>query len=121
MGFFAYDLNEARSRLDQQARDRQPAGSQSKPEGVYREIPMKFQSKVIGACVGAFFLFASPAAQASSWSSAATSAANSASHAGNAAAQSAVQSARDDIARRAMAQEQWNHHIRHAPRHYRSR
>jgi hypothetical protein len=74
---------------------------------------MEIQSRVIGGCVGALILLAGPVAQASSWSGAAASASN----AGNAAAQSAVRSTRDEIARRAMAQQQWNYELRRPPRH----
>jgi hypothetical protein len=56
---------------------------------------MKLQSKLIGACIGAFVLLASPAVQASPVYNAAGAA-----NASTSAAQSAVRAMRDDIARR---------------------
>jgi hypothetical protein len=74
---------------------------------------MKLQSKLIAGFIGALAISMSPAAQASSWSGAASSA----SQAANSAAQSAVRNARDDAARRAMAQHRWNQEFRRAHRH----
>jgi hypothetical protein len=65
-----------------------------------KEIVMKLQSKLIGACVGALVLLASPAVQASPVSYNAASAVN----ASTSAAQSAVRAMRDDIARRKVAE-----------------
>jgi len=62
---------------------------------------MKLQSKLFGACVGAFVLLASPAVQASQNYETASSV-----NATNSAVQSAVQTARDDAARRALAHQQ---------------
>jgi hypothetical protein len=59
---------------------------------------MNLQSKLIGACVGAFVLLASPAVQASP--SISTIGASNAANAANSAVQSAVRNARDDAARR---------------------
>jgi hypothetical protein len=74
---------------------------------------MKLQSKLIPGLVGALAMVIGSAAQASSWGGAASSA----SQAANSAAQSAVRNAREDAARRAMAQHRWNQELRRARRH----
>ena len=59
---------------------------------------MNLQSKLIGACVGALVLLASPAVQANP--SISTVSAINAANAANSAVQSAVRNARDDAARK---------------------
>ena len=62
---------------------------------------MNLQSKLIGACVGALVLLASPAVQANpSISTVSTVSAINAANAANSAVQSAVRNARDDAARK---------------------
>jgi hypothetical protein len=74
---------------------------------------MKLQSKLIAGLIGAVAISLSSAAPASSWGGAASSA----SQAANSAAQSAVRNAREDAARRAMAQHRWNQELRRTHRH----
>ena len=59
---------------------------------------MNLQSKLIGACVGALVLLASPAVQANP--SISTVSAINAANAANSAVQSAVRNAREDAARK---------------------
>ena len=62
---------------------------------------MNLQSKLIGACVGALVLLASPAVQANpSISTVSTVSAINAANAANSAVQSAVRNAREDAARK---------------------
>jgi hypothetical protein len=79
---------------------------------------MKHQAQVLAGFFVGVAILSGPAAQASSFSGAAASAA---SQAGNSAAQSAVRAARDDAARRAMAQHHWNQELRRSHRHDYSR
>jgi hypothetical protein len=77
------------------------------------EVLMTRRPKLIAGFIAALAILIGPGAQASSWSGAASSA----SQAANSAAQSAVRNARDDAARRALAQQHWNNELRRTRRH----